>query len=324
MTKYLTRREMKCNAGRYGLIHSRDMGFAEEAAIAAKLMAGLPEPFSRGSAAHVGQVMLATAALALGALELLPKHSGGVTPGACEAAAMKLEPLIEGLDLGILRKALLLISGAARTMKNPLDPNANHQWGLWQFGYDGHPLTREAAQKLGILRRFELVSSDFAALMHRAYCAAVGCGPAYTGWTARMPILLCDLAQPLHVDMARAMATAARGELVILSKDIPAEARRRLPPLASLVAEDAAGILTGIYARNGSAFLIERRMEGWTASIPAGAVEKKALTDPKLPKHWRLFARCTEEAAAAHRAWIAQKTAAGDESVPETPAEAAA
>ncbi len=297
MTTYHTRREAQNNAGRYGRIRSRDAGFTEEAALAARIATGLEEPFTRGSAAHVGQVILATAALTLGALELLPHKTGGVTPGACDAAAMKLESLIEGLDLDTARRALMLLAGAARTMKNPLDPATNQQWGLWQFGYDGHPLTRESAQRLGILRRFEAASSEFSLLMHRAYCAAVGCGPAYTGWTARMPLLLCDLSQPLHVDMARAVALAAKGEVVVMSKVIPPEARRRLPPEAKLVVEDRAGILTGLYVRRGNAFLIERRLEGWTATYPSGAVERRSLTDPALPKHWRLFARCVERAA---------------------------
>ena len=297
MTKYITRKEARCNAGRYAKIRTRDMGFTEEAAAAARMAAGLPEAFTRGSAAHVGEVILATAALALGALELLPRRAGGVTPAACEAAAMKLEPLTESLSLEVVRKTLLLLAGAARTMKNPLDPATNHQWGLWQFGYDGHPITRETAQKLGIIRRFETVSSDFAQLMHRAYLAAAGCGPAYTGWSARMPLLVCDLANPLHVEMVRAMAPAARGEIVIVSAAVPPEARRRMPEAATLVVEDAGGILTTLFAAGGNALLLERRLEGWTVTYPAGAMEKRALSDPSIPAHWRLFARCTEKAA---------------------------
>ena len=293
MTKYLSRKESRSTAGRYVKIHSRDWGFSEDAAGAARLAAGLPEAFTRGSAAHVGRVLLATAGLTLAALELFPK-AGGVTAGAGEAAAMKLESMTAGMTDDDVRRTLLLLAEAAKTMKNPLDPKLNHQWALWQFGYEGHPLNRETAQKLGIIRRFEKVSGDMAALMHKAFVAAVGHGPALAAWQARLPLLICDLTRPLHGELVRQMLPAAKNELIIVSREIPTAVRHRFYGSDALFAEDRAGILTGLFAGQGNALLMERRMEGWTVTFPVGVMEKSALTDRAIPAHWRVFARCTE------------------------------
>ena len=291
--KYISRKETSTTRGRYRKIHTADPGFSEDAAMAARMVSDT-KAFARGSCAHVGHVMLALAALALKSLDLLPEKVSAVTAKAANDAAAVLSEVTGDVTLQDTRRAMLLIAAACRRMDNPLDLKTNHQWALWNFGYEGHPMTRETAQKLGIIRRFENVSTEFAVLMHRTWIRTVQQGVAITAWSDRLPILICDLTNPLHEEMADAMFRAGDHEVMIVSKNIPPSSRQRWWQYRHHLVEDHLQFMTGIFGAGGGVALIERRLEGWTVTFPTGVITVESLKDKKIPKHWRLFARCTE------------------------------
>lgn len=169
----------------------------------------------------------------------------------------------------------------------------------FQFGYDGHALTREQAARLGLVRYFESASSGFAALVGKAFAFLAQSGPAYLAWTRRLPLLICDLNRPSHRDCARLMRALAGNDLVVVSPacapDVSARAMGN--GYERLYVEDTAGLMKGLVGIEAEAVLLERRLAGWTVTFATGCAHPKDLADKRLPAAWRALARtaCREE-----------------------------
>lgn len=200
--------------------------------------------------------------------------------------AMPLEPAQLRRTVQLL--ASLSVTGATRGPR--LD---------FQFGYDGHALTREQAARLGLVRYFESASSGFAALLAKAFSYLARSGPAYLAWTRRLPLLICDLNRATHRDCARLMRALAGNELVVVSTpcspDVSAGAMGS--GYERLYVEDAAGLMKGLIGIEAEAVLLERRLAGWTVTFATGCAHPKDLADKRLPAAWRALARtgCRKE-----------------------------
>lgn len=162
----------------------------------------------------------------------------------------------------------------------------------FQFGYDGHALTREQAARLGLVRYFEKSSSPFAALLGKAFGYLARSGPAYLAWTRRVPLLVCDLNCAAHRDCARLMREYANDELVVVSPACPPEATRHWSgESARLLVQDDLGLMKGLIGIDAQALLIERRLAGWTVTFATGRAHPKDLADARLPAAFRALAR---------------------------------
>lgn len=164
----------------------------------------------------------------------------------------------------------------------------------FQYGYDGHALTREGAARLGLVRYFESATSAFADLLRRSFTFLARQGVAYTAWTRHVPLLLCDLRDARHVACARAMTDYANNDIVIVTPEYPAAIRAKQQARgdkAWMVVEDTTGLMKSLVGVDGEALLVERRVGGWCVTIPVGTDNRRALQDARLPAAFRALAR---------------------------------
>ena len=157
----------------------------------------------------------------------------------------------------------------------------------FRTGYDGELLTREQTVRLRLVRYFETATSDLARLAGSAYQLLTReNGQAYLGWTRRLPIFLCDLANPRHRLAALNISQISLGELIVVTPRLTDEVRRMMVrhERRCLVVEDPAGLFGAVIGNYGSPLLLERRLGGWSVTFPLGGAEKAVLGDRKLPQ----------------------------------------
>lgn len=153
----------------------------------------------------------------------------------------------------------------------------------FQFGFDGHWMTRETAARLRLVRYYEKASSDFSRFVRRAWGLLSQQGAAYMAWQSNFPILVCDLNIPAHREAALVLFEACHGEAVVVTPAFDARLRAAFPS-ALLVVEDNTQAFAAIAGNYGVVMLLEKRIGGWTVTFPAGAVAPRELTKTSYGK----------------------------------------
>ena len=161
----------------------------------------------------------------------------------------------------------------------------------YQYGYDGHWITREMAAKLHLVRYFEGVSGPFARLVYTSFQYLAKCGPAYLAWSSHYPVFICDMNRVDHRNAAHLMSRLTHGEFVAVTVPMTPEARRATHEKV-LVVEDEQRLFRAVVGDYAAAMLLERRMGGWTLTFPTGGVDAKYLQDQSIPAVARALARC--------------------------------
>ena len=164
----------------------------------------------------------------------------------------------------------------------------------YQFGFDGHWMTRETASRLRLVRYYEKTSGAFAAFVHRAFAVLAQQGAAYMAWSSHFPILICDLNRPAHREAAAVLTEAAHGEAAVVTRPMTRESARALPK-GLLVLEDRQGVFEKIAGGFASVMLLERRIGGWTVTFPAGRVPARELKKSVYGKLPLALARCAPQ-----------------------------
>ena len=237
------------------------------------------------------------------ALAIISKTRAGSHAGALpEAALEELLPL-EAEKLARTAQVLQKSAAAFRRLAARGKDAPEHAAGLfartraaWQFGYDGHPFTRETMVRLQLVRYFEKTSAPFASAVRRAFALIVKQGPAYMAWSAGFPALVCDLNRPAHRKLAHLVTETAHGEAVVITRPLEGAVR---PLLARrmLVVEDPAGFFAAVTGFDAPAMLLERRLGGWTVTFAAARAPEKELANKHHPALARALAECFEEGA---------------------------
>lgn len=182
----------------------------------------------------------------------------------------------------------------------------------FQFGFDGHWMTRETAARLRLVRYYEKASSDFSRFVRRAWGLLSQQGAAYMAWQSNFPILVCDLNIPAHREAALVLFEACHGEAVVVTPAFDARLRAAFPS-ALLVVEDNTQAFAAIAGNYGVVMLLEKRIGGWTVTFPAGAVALRELTKTRYGKLPVALAMCHPqnavhfETVANHREKKAQR-----------------
>lgn len=161
----------------------------------------------------------------------------------------------------------------------------------FQFGFDGHWMTRETAARLRLVRYYEKASSDFSRFVRRAWGLLSQQGAAYMAWQSNFPILVCDLNIPAHREAALVLFEACHGEAVVVTPGFDARLRAAFPS-ALLVVEDNTQAFAAIAGNYGVVMLLEKRIGGWTVTFPAGAVAPRELTKTRYGKLPVALAMC--------------------------------
>ena len=161
----------------------------------------------------------------------------------------------------------------------------------YQFGYDGHWMTRETAARLKLVRYFEKTSGAFASRVRTCYMLLARQGRAYAAWNSGYPVFLCDLNVPEHLAAAISLYDAAHGEIVVISRAPGVEIRPKLPSYM-LVIDDEQGLFEWITQNSGTVLLLERRLGGWTVTFPGGRVNPKEVKKKSHPAIALALARC--------------------------------
>ena len=175
----------------------------------------------------------------------------------------------------------------------------------FQFGFDGHWMTRETAARLRLVRYYEKASSDFSRFVRRAWGLLSQQGAAYMAWQSNFPILVCDLNIPAHREAALVLFEACHGEAVVVTPGFDARLRAAFPS-ALLVVEDNTQAFAAIAGNYGVVMLLEKRIGGWTVTFPAGAVAPRELTKTRYGKLPVALAMCHPENA-VHFETVAKK-----------------
>lgn len=175
----------------------------------------------------------------------------------------------------------------------------------FQFGFDGHWMTRETAARLRLVRYYEKASSDFSRFVRRAWGLLSQQGAAYMAWQSNFPILVCDLNIPAHREAALVLFEACHGEAVVVTPAFDARLRAAFPS-ALLVVEDNTQAFAAIAGNYGVVMLLEKRIGGWTVTFPAGAVAPRELTKTRYGKLPVALAMCHPENA-VHFETVAKK-----------------
>lgn len=165
------------------------------------------------------------------------------------------------------------------------------------FGNDGHPLTREAAAALKLVRVYEPVSSDFSAILAKVFASMQYIYSDYRIWFERYPLFCCDLTNATHREAARRMVEATNGDIAIITPRIPKEIQEQMrtefgPDVKFKIAFDHDNLVAQLLALRAPAVLIERRFGGWTLTYPLGHPDLRELNKPIYPSWIRSLARC--------------------------------
>lgn len=175
----------------------------------------------------------------------------------------------------------------------------------FQFGFDGHWMTRETAARLRLVRYYEKASSDFSRFVRRAWGLLSQQGAAYMAWQSNFPILVCDLNIPAHREAALVLFEACHGEAVVVTPAFDARLRAAFSS-ALLVVEDNTQAFAAIAGNYGVVMLLEKRIGGWSVTFPAGAVALRELTKTRYGKLPVALAMCHPENA-VHFETVAKK-----------------
>ncbi len=259
---------------------------------------------SFSTASDLGVLALTIAGHVLSAF----RKKADADPKAAREAMMQYFAGLPVPDARDLTRAVLDLAGLSPVWKEIVQnrPDAkgmtlNSQYfgaapAAFQTGYDGHWLTREAALRLRLVRYYEKTSSEFAKLLARVMASLSRQGAAYAAWNAGWPIFVCDLNRTFERYAAQEIATAARGELAVVTKPLTNVTRtllaRHAPNL--VVIEDAEGFLPTVLGNFSTVMLLERRIGGWTLTFPAGGVLERDLKNKRYPAFVRALARCAE------------------------------
>lgn len=314
MTTYIRHDEEAAVRGRYAAIKSPDPAFAEDFVGDALAYLTMKGYIPRVRAQQMGMMTVLLAAAALEALGIDPLRDDHTITDDEKAVLAKL---FVGKSLKRARRAVTFLASMAKEVTGPLAPYEKHQCELWQFGYDGHSFTRETAQKLRLMRRFERAGEDFHGLIHKAWLMVVGHGKALTAWSRRMPLLLCDLARPHHLSCAIAANEIARGELVVVTKTMTPAVQRAFAVTGPMVVHDPEGLMSALTGAQKAAVLLERRMEGWTLTYGSGVPDKHAVKDHRIPLFYRMLSRTAYEADDALKVSRTDKAAKSADGKPE-------
>ncbi len=181
----------------------------------------------------------------------------------------------------------------------------------FQFGFDGHWMTRETAARLRLVRYFEKTSGEFSLFVRRAWTHLAHHGAASLAWQSGFPIFICDLNKAAHLEAAAVIHNMAHGEAVIVTPRVSQEIRRQHVPRTLLVVEDPVGAFAAIAGNYGSVMLLERRIGGWTVTFPAGRAPARELSKSTYGKLPLALARCAPENARAFERMQREKSGAG-------------
>ena len=315
MTRYSKRRAVAVTAERLAACAEQPQNHrVDPAAVSAFARAHMRfvevNEMTEGEASDFGIVALALAGRAMREIRKKVQQEPCEGVGPAERFAQILAEELLPLDVKHLEGALKDTERATEVVRNILINNENakvnkrlHTSRLFgraldetRLAADGHVFTRECALKLRLARYFEKTSSEFDALVHRLFAVLAQNGPAYTAWSMRLPILVCDLNVASHRRAAHLALELAHGALAVVSAPLQAAARTQLAQ-KMLVVQDRDGLFAAVIGRFAPVMLLERRLGGWTVTFPTGPVDRRLLADKKLPALARSLAACAVSAS---------------------------